>query len=202
MRERQRRKGSPKAPATHRKLPARRCHLSPACRAPSRRKAVRDSGKARAPHRATVPGSAPRDLHATQPASEPTSVGAERARSRRGRGPADRNLGRGGSRGAGRAGERAPGGAAVPAAGRPRHRWLAGREGFFYRKGRGRICKVPESPPTVLDRATWEPRMQKNACRPLIRGGAQCVQGLLHTWLQQDCSLLTLRAPVDSPERL
>ena len=121
----------------------------------------------------------PRDLHATQPASEQTSVGAERARSRRGRGPADRTLGRGGSRGAGRAGERAPGGAAVPAAGRPRHRWLAGREGFFYRKGRGRICKVPESPPTVLDRAKTTQRAMVywrcNASQAAPRRGVQAV---------------------------
>ena len=119
------------------------------CR-PSRLARRSDFQALEAPHRATAPGSAPRDLHATQPAGEQTSVGAARARSRRGQGPADRISGRGGSRGAGRAGERAPGGAAVPAAGRPRHRWLAGREGFFYRKGRGRICKVPESPPTVF----------------------------------------------------
>ena len=121
-----------------------------------------DLQAARRLHHASVPGSAPRDLHATQPASEQTSVGAARARSRRGQGPADRISGRGGSRGAGRAGERAPGGAAVPAAGRPRHRWLAGREGFFYRKGRGRICKVPESPPTVSDSATY-----RTYCSPL-----------------------------------
>ena len=73
-------------------------------------------------HRASMPGSAPRDLPAATPPSEQTRhLSGLRAR-HDGRGPADIISGRGASAGGALADERTPRGAAVRAASHSRHR--------------------------------------------------------------------------------